>query len=227
MVTKVEDFSLSSLHYLDDHEDDKSVDGDFADDDWQWEERLRLINEFGTWTSGNDTLDKFIQQTQLETPDPRFHMQWIPFENFGEVKFVAKGGHSSVFSATWKNKKDQVWDGAKQVFVEKPLVVALKSLKNSQNLGDEFLDEVDEYSLNTADEIDDVDAFERIFASRISNTLYPVAPDVHPFAFYISRFLFFPNLPIPTNSTYSAEPLQTSYFDANKKSNLDEEITYE
>ncbi|CAG8465811.1 15153_t:CDS:2 [Funneliformis mosseae] len=265
MVTKVEDFSLSSLHYLDDHEDDKSVDGDFADDDWQWEERLRLINEFGTWTSGNDTLDKFIQQTQLETPDPRFHMQWIPFENFGEVKFVAKGGHSSVFSATWKNKKDQVWDGAKQVFVEKPLVVALKSLKNSQNLGDEFLDEfkrhgslkldgcgyivhcheeivdiltspyayqrrllgLDEYSLNTADEIDDVDAFERIFASRISNTLYPVAPDVHPFAFYISRFLFFPNLPIPTNSTYSAEPLQTSYFDANKKSNLDEEITYE
>ena len=69
-------------------------------------------------------------------------MQWIPFENFNDVKFVAKGGHSSVFSAIWVNKKDQVWDGAKQTFVEKPLMVALKSLKNSQNLSDEFLDEV-------------------------------------------------------------------------------------
>lgn len=69
-------------------------------------------------------------------------MQWIPFENFNDVKFVSKGGYSTVFSATWVNKKDQVWDGAKQTFVEKPLVVALKSLKNSQNLSDEFLDEV-------------------------------------------------------------------------------------
>jgi hypothetical protein len=69
-------------------------------------------------------------------------MQWIPFENFNDVKFVSEGGYSSVFSATWVNKKDQVWDGAKQTFVEKPLMVALKSLKNSQNLSDEFLDEV-------------------------------------------------------------------------------------
>ena len=69
-------------------------------------------------------------------------MQWIPFESFNNVKFESKGGYSSVFSATWANKKDQVWDGAKQTFVEKPLVVALKSLKNSQNPSDEFIDEV-------------------------------------------------------------------------------------
>lgn len=69
-------------------------------------------------------------------------MQWIPFENFSDVKFVLKGGYSSVFSATWANKKEKVWDGAKQTFVEKPLMVALKSLKNSQNVSDEFLDEV-------------------------------------------------------------------------------------
>ncbi|CAG8680858.1 8053_t:CDS:2, partial [Scutellospora calospora] len=103
--------------------------------------RLRLINEFSNWTSDDDGLDRFIQQTQLETPDPRYHMQWIPFESFSDIKFVAKGGHSSVFSATWLNKTDQVWDGAKQAFIEKPLIVALKSLKNSQELSEEFLDE--------------------------------------------------------------------------------------
>lgn len=53
-----------------DGDDEESVDHevDFSDDEWQWEERLRLINEFSNWTTGNDNLDKFIQQTQLETP---------------------------------------------------------------------------------------------------------------------------------------------------------------
>ncbi|CAB5382163.1 unnamed protein product [Rhizophagus irregularis] len=327
MTAKVEDFFVSSQpKSFDDQEDeDISVDVDLTDDDWQWEERLRLINEFENWTSENEVLDKFIQQTQLETPDPRHHMQWIPFENFSDVKFVLKGGYSSVFSATWANKKEKVWDGAKQTFVEKPLMVALKSLKNSQNVSDEFLDEIkrhgslkldgcgyivhchgvtkhpetgkppfsdrphdhslaleichgfresivpgtplfyeelmkkcwdadpskrpdaeeiidillspyayqrrllrlDEYSFNTADEIDDLDAFEKILSSRISDTRYPVAPDVHPFAFYTSRFLLYPNLPTPTNCTYVAEPSQTSYFDLNKSVDLGEEITFE
>ena len=71
-----------------------------------------------------------------------------------------------------------------------------------------------ENSLKTIDEIDDFDAFEQIIASRISDTQYPVAPDIHPFAFYNSRFLLYPNLPTPTNSTSTAEPSQApSYFD--------------
>ncbi|CAG8784176.1 10074_t:CDS:2, partial [Acaulospora morrowiae] len=102
---------------------------------------LRLTNAFSNWTSGNSRLDQFIQQTQLENPDSRFHMQWINYDDFSDIKFVAKGGHSSVYSATWLNKTDQVWDGVKQTFVEKPLVVALKVLKDSQNLSNEFLDE--------------------------------------------------------------------------------------
>lgn len=77
MTAKVEDFLVSSqLKFFDDQEDeDISVDVDLTDDDWQWEERLRLINEFENWTSENDVLDKFIQQTQLETP----YVQIYPF----------------------------------------------------------------------------------------------------------------------------------------------------
>ena len=67
-MTASED-SFSPSQILDDQEDEvTSADVDLNDDDWEWEERLRLINEFGNWTSGNDALDKFIQQTQLETP---------------------------------------------------------------------------------------------------------------------------------------------------------------
>jgi serine/threonine protein kinase len=69
---------------------------------------------------------------------------------------------------------------------------------------------LEEYSLNKVDEMDDLDAFEQLNASRI---LYQDAPDVHPFAIYTSRFLLYPNLPTPTNMTYTVEPTQTSYFD--------------
>ncbi|CAG8522476.1 19152_t:CDS:2 [Dentiscutata erythropus] len=305
----VDDFlNLHQSSYLDNQDDDFYDENvEYTDDDWQWEERLRLINEFSNWTSGDDGLDRFIQQTQLETPDPRYHMQWIPFENFSDIKFVAKGGHSSVFSATWINKTDQVWDGAKQAFVEKPLVVALKSLKNSQILSEEFLDEfkrhgslkldgcghivhchgvtrnpetleymmvmnyaedgnlrhymqknmstlrwkdtvemlcniamgllnvhkneivdillspydyqrsllgLDEFAINSTNDFDDVDLFEQTLASRISNTKYPVAPDIHPFAIYNSRFLLFPNLPTPQNSFLVVDPpITASYLD--------------
>ncbi|CAJ0766763.1 2047_t:CDS:2, partial [Entrophospora sp. SA101] len=51
-------------------------------------------------------------------------------------------GFSSVFSGTLLNKTDQVWCENENKFVEKPLVVALKSLKNSQDLDEDFLDEV-------------------------------------------------------------------------------------
>ena len=70
MTAEVEDyFGSSQPKFFDDQEDEVvNVDNDLTDDDWQWEERLRLINDFGNWTSENDVLDKFIQQTQLETP---------------------------------------------------------------------------------------------------------------------------------------------------------------
>ncbi|CAJ0837887.1 7285_t:CDS:2 [Entrophospora sp. SA101] len=264
----------------------------FENDDWKWEEGLRLIEEFGNWTSGNDKLDNFIQQTQLENPDQDYHLKWIPFENFSEVKFLEKGGFSTVFSAIWLDKTDQVWCEYKKKFIEKPLVVALKSLKNSQDLSEDFLDEIkrhgslkldgcrylvhchgitknpetnefmmvmnfadegnlrnyirrnmgtlkwkdvveilsniameelvdilttpyayhrrllglDEDSLNGLEDINDLNSFDEILNSHITNVRYPVAPDTHPFAIYTSDFLLFPNLPAPTNSIAISDP---------------------
>jgi serine/threonine protein kinase len=50
-------------------------------------------------------------------------LQWIPFNKFKKVKFLDKGGFSTVYKATWskKNKK-----------------VALKSLNLDNNLNDFF-----------------------------------------------------------------------------------------
>src|SRR6185436_2824655 len=85
-----------------------------------------LEEQFGTWTSGNEELDKFIQETQSSANTPLDFMRWIEFDLFSDVEFVAKGGFGSVFSAN------------SQALGK----VALKFLDNSETLAKEFLDEV-------------------------------------------------------------------------------------
>ncbi|CAG8520975.1 3607_t:CDS:2 [Paraglomus brasilianum] len=133
------DINNNYFDNYDDHGEDCDCSPDV--DDWKWEEGMRLINEFGNWTTGNTSLDSYIQETQLMNPDWRHHMKWIPFEQFLDIKFVKKGGFSTVYSATWMNSSNRVWDAKRKTFVEKPLTVALKSLNNSQTLSQDFIDE--------------------------------------------------------------------------------------
>ncbi|CAG8618040.1 4586_t:CDS:2 [Dentiscutata erythropus] len=86
----------------------------------------KLKENFGNWTSGNDDLDNFIRETQMNASTPYDYMKWIPFENFSDLKFVAKGGFGSVFSAQSNGLGK----------------VALKFLDNSENLTKDFLNEL-------------------------------------------------------------------------------------
>ncbi|RHZ44159.1 hypothetical protein Glove_756g15 [Diversispora epigaea] len=53
-----------------------------------------------TWSSGNDNIDKIIQESQIN----RGHdLQWIPYDDFKEIKHIGDGGHGSVYSAKLKN----------------------------------------------------------------------------------------------------------------------------
>ena len=66
--------------------------------------------------------------------------EWIPYNQFSNIKKIGKGGFSTVFSAMWKdgplyyNKKEYTRDSHK--------AVALKQLHNSQNISNKFLSEV-------------------------------------------------------------------------------------
>ncbi|KAG9294838.1 hypothetical protein G9A89_008530 [Geosiphon pyriformis] len=86
----------------------------------------RLKGNFELWTSGNLELDTFIRETQLNANTPFDYMQWIPFDSFTDLQFIAKGGFGSVFSAN-----SESWGK-----------VALKFLDNSDNLTQDFLDEL-------------------------------------------------------------------------------------
>jgi len=87
-----------------------------------------LEEQFGTWTSGNEELDKFIQETQSNANTPFDFMRWIEYDMFTNIEFIAKGGFGSVFSADTNSQ-----DYGK---------VALKFLDNSETLTKEFLDEL-------------------------------------------------------------------------------------
>ena len=53
---------------------------------------LHLQSLFNTWTSGNEIIDDFIHQCQLLSSLPGYILEWIPFDQFINVKKLTEGG---------------------------------------------------------------------------------------------------------------------------------------
>ncbi|PKC05963.1 kinase-like protein [Rhizophagus irregularis] len=91
-----------------------------------------MKENFPYWTSRNKEIDELIRYTQLNACD---YLEWIPFEKFEMVKYVGKGGFSSVYSALWMEGPRWIWDdGAQEWTRYGPMNVALKRLKTFQVL---------------------------------------------------------------------------------------------
>jgi hypothetical protein len=102
-----------------------------------------LINNFSDWTSENKIIDNFIQQRQLEIND-RFDivLEWISYDRFFDIKKIGKGGFATIYSATWKDGSLNYNVGRNKYMRVPDKIVALKCLHNSQNINNEFLNEV-------------------------------------------------------------------------------------
>ena len=71
--------------------------------------------------------------------------EWIPYNQFSDIKEIGKGGFATVYSAIWKDgqleyNKDNAEYVRKSYNANKN--VALKCLHNSQNITNKFLNEV-------------------------------------------------------------------------------------
>ena len=64
-------------------------------------DRQKLVDKFGSWTSGNEALDQFIQRTQLESKRYRSYVEWAEPEEFVNISHLTDGGFSSVYKANW------------------------------------------------------------------------------------------------------------------------------
>ncbi|GES87824.1 kinase-like domain-containing protein [Rhizophagus clarus] len=113
-----------------------------------------LEKKFANWTSGNDKIDNIIQKMQLNINDcNNVIVEWIPYNQFNYIKEIGNGGFAKVYLATWKDgplKYDSVNKEYNRCSNSK---VALKNLYNSQNITDEFLNEIKQYSISYFDYI--------------------------------------------------------------------------
>ncbi|CAG8552261.1 11122_t:CDS:2, partial [Racocetra fulgida] len=101
------------------------------------------------WTSGNREIDTFIRESQTLSTTLHHCLLWIPFDQFSDIKEVARGGFNTVCSATWDgNRIDLLYTIENSpVWVHRNCTtkVALKHLKNSQNIDSSVLNKLLNY----------------------------------------------------------------------------------
>jgi hypothetical protein len=100
---------------------------------------------FKNWTSGNRDIDKFIQETQLSAHyDVKKALEWISYDRFYDIKYIARGGFGKVYRANWIDGFIIEFDGNNKNWKRnnQNMFVALKILDNSKNITLEFINEV-------------------------------------------------------------------------------------
>ncbi|EXX72246.1 Cla4p [Rhizophagus irregularis DAOM 197198w] len=108
--------------------------------------RNYLKANFSNWTSGNDNIDNLIQECQMKAISPYLIPEWIPYNNFQNVKYLTKGGFSEIYTADWINGHFIKWDSKEQQlkrigesgFVQ---YVVLKRLDNVENANQSWFEE--------------------------------------------------------------------------------------
>jgi serine/threonine protein kinase len=102
----------------------------------------RFQRDFDKWTSRSEDIDRLIQDNQLLV---RRHglLEWIPYDKFININYIAEGGFAKVYSATWIDGRIKKWSQFSNNWKRNgSTTVALKVLNNSGNISEVFLNEV-------------------------------------------------------------------------------------
>ncbi|UZO12010.1 uncharacterized protein OCT59_003561 [Rhizophagus irregularis] len=107
-----------------------------------------LKNKFTQWTSGNEIIDNLIQEMQLKIENCRdIIFEWVPYSQFNDIKEIDNDDFSVIYSAIWKDGSLCCKKYENYVRYQQNQVVILKCLYNSQNITNDFLNEVKSYSI--------------------------------------------------------------------------------
>jgi len=104
-------------------------------------------NNLCTW-SGNEKIDNLIKKIQEKANRPYVFFEWIPFERFSEIKKIGEGGFSTIYYANWNGGYLSGYNEETHEHVRTEVSVALKCLNQSQDISDEFLKEIQGYSIS-------------------------------------------------------------------------------
>jgi hypothetical protein len=103
--------------------------------------KLCLTNDLVTWTSGSKRIDDFIQRMQLNIDKQNNIIEWIPYDQFNDIKELWKDELTTTYSAIWKDGPLRYNYDIYEYSRQQNNKVNLK-LYNSQCITDEFLYEV-------------------------------------------------------------------------------------
>jgi hypothetical protein len=102
---------------------------------------IHFQRNFNNWTSGNNNIDKFIQDTQLSAhKDVKKALEWIPYNKLYDIKYIAENDYKAnwIDGDIWCwNSDDHDWKRQNQ-----NMIVELKKLNNPNNIALEFKDKV-------------------------------------------------------------------------------------
>jgi hypothetical protein len=104
-----------------------------------------LVQNNFTLSSGNEKIDGFIQEMQLNIEDHHYKnivFGWIPYNQFNEIKEISRDNTLTLHSAIWKNGPLYYDDNKKEYRRDSNKIVALKYLQNSQNTIEILINEV-------------------------------------------------------------------------------------
>src|ERR1043166_5091700 len=105
--------------------------------------RNYLKENFSNWSSGNDNIDNLIKKCQIETLNPDSVIEWIPYDNLQNIKYLTEGGCSKIYTAKWINGCYFEWDSkGRQLKRTGTGYVVLKRLENVGNTSKGWLEEV-------------------------------------------------------------------------------------
>ncbi|CAB5377499.1 unnamed protein product [Rhizophagus irregularis] len=100
------------------------------------------------WASGNEKIDDFIQERQLNNNSYKdVVFEWIPYNKFNEIKETGKNGSITTYSAIWRNGplyKKNKWTSYYKRYSN--IDITLKCLHNLQNPVDSLINEAKKYS---------------------------------------------------------------------------------
>ena len=83
--------------------------------------------------SGDKVIDDFIRHTQINYAIQGLgKMEFVPYDQFKDIEFIAEGGFSKIYKATWIDNPFRKYNDT----------VVLKKLNNSKNITSKELNEV-------------------------------------------------------------------------------------
>jgi hypothetical protein len=88
-------------------------------------------------------LDQIIQLSQSDVKGPLDYLEWIPFTEFSDVKFIAEGGFGCVESAIWNLGPRWTYEPFSRRWKRNgPYKIALKTVNDSYQHLQKFSNEV-------------------------------------------------------------------------------------